>query len=155
VQAHRVVRGRGSHIFWTIDSQMAVRLPALSAGRPLSPGRFLVLFSVWNRVDPRAIMRLEVLDQLKKKSNYLNGTRTRYFTACNIVPQATTLPRAPRILHTLKILIYNLPSWNGSVNLIFERRKPVGIPVLTYVLYYIYIYIWKNVITCLFLYFKP
>jgi hypothetical protein len=46
VEVHRVVRRRGSHIFETIDSQMAVRLPALRAGLPLPPGRFLVLISV-------------------------------------------------------------------------------------------------------------
>jgi hypothetical protein len=37
VEAHRVVRLRGSHIFWTIDSQMAVRLSALHVRRPLLP----------------------------------------------------------------------------------------------------------------------
>jgi predicted RNA binding protein YcfA (HicA-like mRNA interferase family) len=44
--AHSVVRRRGSHIFYTIDSQMAVRLSALRPGRPLPPGGFLVLISV-------------------------------------------------------------------------------------------------------------
>jgi hypothetical protein len=38
-------------------------LSALRAGRPLPPGRFLVLISV--RVDPRAIVRPEGLGQLK------------------------------------------------------------------------------------------
>jgi hypothetical protein len=46
LKAHRVVRCRVSHIFQTVGSQMAVRLPALSAGRTLHPGRFLVLISV-------------------------------------------------------------------------------------------------------------
>jgi hypothetical protein len=34
-KAHRVVRRRGSHIFYTIGSQMAVRMSALGTGRPL------------------------------------------------------------------------------------------------------------------------
>jgi hypothetical protein len=37
VETHRVVRRRGSHIFKTVGSQMAVRLSALRAGRPLPP----------------------------------------------------------------------------------------------------------------------
>jgi hypothetical protein len=44
---------------------MAVRLSALSDGRPLPPGRFLVLISVTGSVDPRAIVRLEGLRHLK------------------------------------------------------------------------------------------
>jgi hypothetical protein len=44
---------------------MAVRLSALSASRPLPPGRFLVLSSVIGRVDHRAVMLLEGLCQLK------------------------------------------------------------------------------------------
>jgi hypothetical protein len=46
MEAHRVVRRRGSHIFETIGSQMAVRLSALSSLFPLPPGRLLVLISV-------------------------------------------------------------------------------------------------------------
>jgi hypothetical protein len=59
VETHRVVRRWGSHIYRKIDSQMAVRLSALRAGRPLPPGRFVVLISVRGLVDPRAIVRLE------------------------------------------------------------------------------------------------
>jgi hypothetical protein len=59
------MRCRGSHIFQTIDSQMALRLSALRSGRPVSPGRFLVLIPVRDWVDPRAVVRLEWLDKLK------------------------------------------------------------------------------------------
>jgi hypothetical protein len=59
VEVHRVVRRRGSHIFYTIGSEMAMRLSALGAGLPLPPGRFLVLISVRHRFDPRATMQLK------------------------------------------------------------------------------------------------
>jgi hypothetical protein len=59
------VRRRGSHIFYTVGSEMAVRLSALRAGRSLSPGRFLILISVRGIVDSRAILRLEGVGQLK------------------------------------------------------------------------------------------
>jgi hypothetical protein len=42
-EAHRVVRRQGSHIFQAVGTQMAVRLSALRAGRPLPPGKLLVL----------------------------------------------------------------------------------------------------------------
>jgi hypothetical protein len=44
---------------------MAMRLSALRAGRPLPPGRFLTLLYIRGRVDPRVIVRLEGLGQLK------------------------------------------------------------------------------------------
>jgi hypothetical protein len=46
MEAHKVVRRRGPHIFWTIGSHMAVRLVALRPGRPLVPRSFLELISV-------------------------------------------------------------------------------------------------------------
>jgi hypothetical protein len=44
---------------------MVVRLSAPRAGRPLPPGRFLVLISVRGGVDPKAILRQEGFGQLK------------------------------------------------------------------------------------------
>jgi hypothetical protein len=66
MEAHEVVRRRGSHIFYRVGSQMSVRLSAIRACRPLPPGRFMVLISVRGLVDPRAIVRLEGLGLLKK-----------------------------------------------------------------------------------------
>jgi hypothetical protein len=77
---------------------MAVRLSALRAGLPLPPGRFLVLISVRDRVDPSAIVRLEALSQLKKI--HLIGTRTRDLPVCSTVPQP--LPRVPTLTSKAK-----------------------------------------------------
>jgi hypothetical protein len=87
------VIGRDSHIFLTVASQMAVKLSALRPGRLLPTGRFLVLISVRGRVDPRAIVRLEGLGQLKKKIHLIE-TRYRDLRACSVLLQPTTLPRA-------------------------------------------------------------
>jgi hypothetical protein len=76
---------------------MAVRLSALRAGYPLPLGIFLVLISVRGWVDPKAIVWLEGLSKLKKKFNDLVGTRTRDLLICSIVPQPTTLSRAPHL----------------------------------------------------------
>jgi hypothetical protein len=94
MDAHKVVRRRDSHIFQKMGSQMAIKLSAVRSGRPLPQERFLVLICVRGCVDPRAIVRLEGLDQLKKSRNLI-GIRSRNLPACSIVPQLTTLPRVP------------------------------------------------------------
>jgi hypothetical protein len=72
---------------------MAVRLSALRAGSALPLRIFLVLISVRGLVDPRPLVRLEGLVQMKKSNDIMN--RTRDLSVSNTVPQPTTLPRAP------------------------------------------------------------
>jgi hypothetical protein len=92
MEAHRVVRRRGSHIFYKTGSQMAVRMSVLRTGDSLSPRRFLVLYSVRGSIDSRAIVRLVGLGQLKKPmtssglnprpSSLTHSASTNFATAC-------------------------------------------------------------------------
>jgi hypothetical protein len=50
---------------------MVVRMSALPAARPLPPGRFLILTSVRDWVDPRVILPLERLGRLKYQMSTL------------------------------------------------------------------------------------
>jgi hypothetical protein len=63
---------------------MAVRLLPLRAGSPLPQGRFLVLISVRDSVDPRAIAWLEVLGKLKNSmtSSGIETTTFRLVALC-------------------------------------------------------------------------
>jgi hypothetical protein len=54
-----------STFFYIIGSQMVVNLSAIRARRPLPAGRFLVLISVRGWVNPRAIVWMKGLCQLK------------------------------------------------------------------------------------------
>jgi hypothetical protein len=50
---------------------MVARSSALRAGRFLPPEKFLVLIFLRGRIDPRAILQLEGLGQLKKNLPHL------------------------------------------------------------------------------------
>jgi hypothetical protein len=83
---------------------MAVRLSNLCAGRPLPPGRFLVLISVRGWVDPREIVRLEKLGQLKDP-----------MTSSGIEPATFVLSRMNKIKTTVS---WNMPCSLSDVALL-------------------------------------
>jgi hypothetical protein len=60
---------------------------------PFTPQEYSWYSFLLEAVDPRAIVRLGGLGQLKNHD--LTGNRTRDLPDCSIVPQPTTLPRAP------------------------------------------------------------
>jgi hypothetical protein len=92
---------------------MAMRLSASRAGRPLSSGRFLILISVRGWVDPRVIIRLEGLRQLKNPT-VSSGIESATFWLVALFNYATACPtgiemvlqkqlfRIPVVLKTFK-----------------------------------------------------
>jgi hypothetical protein len=98
VEAHKVVRHQGSHIFWTTGSQMA-----LCTSRPLPPGWFLVLISVRGSVDSRAISAAGRIRSFEK-SNDLIRNLTHDLLARSMVPQPNILPCATEITSPNKIV---------------------------------------------------
>jgi hypothetical protein len=72
---------------------MAVRLSALSAGGPLPPRKILGTHFCYRLSRPlghSAVGRIRYIEKI-----HLIVTRTRDLLAYSIVPQPTTLPRAP------------------------------------------------------------
>jgi hypothetical protein len=92
-EALRVARVWGSHIFRHSAHRWRQGCQPYAPAAFYPPGRFLVLIFVRGWVDPRSIVRLEGLGKLKKSTS--SGTQTGDLPTCSIVPQPTTLPRAP------------------------------------------------------------
>jgi hypothetical protein len=105
VEASRVVRRRGSHIFlqnWLTDGDEVVSLTYRTSFTPT--GNFLVLISVRGWVDSKSHNAAGRIRSSEKSSDLI-GNRTRDLPVCSIVPQPTTLPRAPRPFTGRKLFI--------------------------------------------------
>jgi hypothetical protein len=70
-----------------------VVMSSLRAGRPLSPGRLVILISVSQPQDHIAAGRIRSIE----RSSDPIGNQTRDLPACNIVPQPTTLLLTPSL----------------------------------------------------------
>jgi hypothetical protein len=76
------MRRRGFHIFWTIDSQMAVRLSALRADRPpFTPRKIPGTHFCYRLSRPQGHSAAGGIRSIEK-SNNLIGNRTRDLLAC-------------------------------------------------------------------------
>jgi hypothetical protein len=116
------------HFLRQIGSQMAVRFSASRTGRPLRPGRFLVLISVTAWVDPKAIVRMEGFGQLNKSNDIGNRTRNTVWRS-----DFSTLPQHKPHLHlwctkSLQIRLNNSvctsssTSWRPRVHVVSEKK---------------------------------
>jgi hypothetical protein len=104
MEAHRVETSRLPHF---LDNRLTDggELSALHAGYPLPPGRFLVLIFVTWCVDPRAIVWLEGLGQLKNPMAS-SGIESVTFRLVVMMPQPTTLQRAPH--NVVPLVLYTM-----------------------------------------------
>jgi hypothetical protein len=86
---------------------MAVRLSAPRAGRPLPPRKIPGTHFCQRLSKPQGHSAAGRIRSIEK-SNDLMGYETRDLAACSVVPQPTTLPRAPTLNGTdiKKLLIY-------------------------------------------------
>jgi hypothetical protein len=94
---------------------MAVKLSALRAGRPLPPRKIPGTQFCYRLSRPQghsAAGRMKPIE----KSNNLIGNRNRDLPACSVVPQPTTLPRAP--LQNRLIYYWGGGSWVLSFRII-------------------------------------
>jgi hypothetical protein len=91
---------------------MAVRMSALHASHPLPPGRFLVLIYVRVWVDPRAIVQLEGLGQLKNPMTSLGIKPMTFWLVAQCLNQL--LYDVPQ----LSIIPWKCMSWERSVSIV-------------------------------------
>jgi hypothetical protein len=122
VEALRVAGGWRSHIFRHSAHRWRQGCQPYEPVAFYPQERFLVLISVRGWVDPRAIVRLKGLGKFKKSTS--SGIRTGDLPACSIVPQPTTLPRAPSFfsyvyIFNIEIMVDPYPL---KITLIFVRN---------------------------------
>jgi hypothetical protein len=77
------------------DGGEVVSLTRWPAGRPLSPGRFLVLISVRGWADPKTIVRLEGIGQLKNSMTARIEPATFRLTVPNKLPAVISADEGP------------------------------------------------------------
>jgi hypothetical protein len=99
---------------------MDVRLPALRAGRPLLQEDSWYWFLLEAESIPGPAHRATERIRSIEKSNDLIGIRTRDLPACSIVPQPTTLPRAPT--ESGRLRLNSIPTLKFKMNFIKQHR---------------------------------
>jgi hypothetical protein len=109
---------------------MAVMLSALRADRPLPPGRFLVLISVSSSVDPRTIVRLEGLGQLKIYTIKTCGVKPVQEKSLNHLQyyfkdHISELQRNSKLLPGFSFIGYSNPDNNLESSCMYALSTPV------------------------------
>jgi hypothetical protein len=124
MKAFGIVRRPGSHISYTIGSEMAVRLSALRAGEPSPPSKIPSTDFGKRLSRPQGDSASGKISETEKSNDL--GNRTRDLQACGIVPQPPTLKHVYSLVIDSRSSAVSILTNCGLYDRVVGIRVPVG-----------------------------